>query len=202
MAATVPPAPPFGAPCPIEPSPATLALLARRRSSSAATLAAPGPTESELRDLLRLATRVPDHGKLTPWRFVIWRGEAKARLVQSLHELAAQDVNPAKADAALAKLSAPPVSVLVISAPKPGKQPEWEQELSAGAVCTVLLIAAQALGYGANWITDWYSFDPRATALMGVGEGERVAGFIHIGTPPEPPLERVRPNLDELITWA
>ena len=202
MSFKVPPPPEFGQPCPIEPSPETLALLAHRRSSSAAQLVAPGPSREELRDLLRLAARVPDHGKLHPWRFVVLEGAAKAALVDRLRPLSRNQPNPDRAEAVLAKLANPPLTVLVISAPNEGKQPLIEQELSAGAVCTVMLIAAQAMGYGANWITDWYAFDPQATAILGLQDGEKVAGFIHLGTPPEPPLERVRPDVEALTVWA
>jgi nitroreductase len=96
---------------------------------------------------------VPDHGKLNPWRFVVMAGDAKAGLVETLSALAETQPNPTKAQAALAKLSVPPVSVLVVFSPKPGSIPLWEQELSAGAVCMNMLIAAQAMGFGANWIT-------------------------------------------------
>lgn len=200
MKTRLPPPPEFGEPLPPQPSPETLALLARRRSSSAQFLGPPGPTPEQLSDLLRLAARVPDHGKLNPWRFVILEGEAKAELVRRLRELAAKQANPAKAEAALAKLSEPPVSVMVVSSPKPNAQPIWEQELSAGAVCTLFLVGADAMGFGANWITDWYAFDEAAGRILGLQPGERVAGFIHLGTPAEPPLERVRPNVEELVT--
>lgn len=200
MTNVVPPPPEFGQPTPITASPETLKLLARRRSSSAALLQAPGPSGAELDDLIRLAARVPDHGKLAPWRFVILEGAAKTGLVEGLQALAAGQPNPEKAVAALAKLANPPTTVLVVAkAPSP-KMPAWEQELSAGAVCTVLLIAAEAMGYGANWITDWYSFDAQAQALLGLGEGEQVAGFIHIGTAPEAPLERERPDLAAIVS--
>lgn len=200
MTRDVPPPPEFGQPLPITPSPETLALLARRRSSSAALLQAPGPSGAELNDLLRLAARVPDHGKLAPWRFVILEGPAKARLVERLRGLASSQPNPDKAAGALAKLANPPTTVLVVAkAPSP-KMPAWEQELSAGAVCTLLLIAAEAMGYGANWITDWYAFAPDALAALGLEDGEQVAGFIHIGTAPEPPLERERPDLSALVS--
>ncbi len=200
MSAAVPSSPEFGLSCPIVSSPQTLALLAGRRSSSAALLQAPGPSAHELDDLIRLSARVPDHGKLEPWRFVVLEGAAKSRIVEALKPLAAEESNPEKAAAALAKLSGPPVSVLVVAkAPSP-KMPAWEQELSAGAVCTVMLIAAEAMGYGANWITDWYSYAPAATEVLGLEEGERVAGFIHLGTPAEPPLERERPDLGALVS--
>jgi nitroreductase len=196
----VPPAPEFGAPCPPTPSAQTLALLAARRSSSAQLLRAPGPTPEALADLLRLAARVPDHGKMTPWRFVILEGEAKAALVAGLRTLAAGQPNPNKAAAALEKMAAPPLGVMVVSAPREGGKPVWEQQLSAGAVCMTLLVAAEAMGLGANWITDWYSYDPAARALLGVAQGEQVAGVVFLGTPAEPPLERVRPDLAALVT--
>jgi nitroreductase len=196
----VPPAPEFGAPCPPRPSPDTLALLAHRRSSSAQMLAAPGPTAAELSELLRLAARVPDHGKMNPWRFVILEGSAKAALVEQLRAVAARQPNPGKAEAALAKLSAPPLAVVVISSPREGGKPVWEQQMSAGAVCMTLLVAAEAMGFGANWITDWYSYDAEGREALGVHDGEQVAGVIYLGTPAEAPLERVRPNLAALTT--
>ena len=181
----------------------TLALLAGRRSSAAQTLTAPGPEPQQLADLLRLATRAPDHGKLAPWRFVILEGEAKATFVERLRALALKQAGPDKAAAVLAKLSAPPLTIAVISAPKPNAKPVWEQELSAGAVCTLLLVAAEAMGFGANWITDWYAYDAEALALLGVEEGEKLAGFIHIGTALEAPLERVRPDVEALTSrWG
>jgi nitroreductase len=199
MTRSVPPAPEFGAPCQIERSDDALGLLAVRRSASAQTLAAPGPEPAELEDLLRLATRVPDHGKLAPWRFVVLEGEAKERFVAALRTMTDRQEQPEKAEAVLAKIAAPPVTVAVISSPQEAKIPVWEQELSAGAVCMTLLIAAQAMGYGANWITDWYAFDHGAQALLGVQPQERVAGFIHIGTAAETPLERVRPSLSAVV---
>ncbi|MEW6597133.1 MAG: nitroreductase [Pseudomonadota bacterium] len=194
------PAPEFGQALPPAASPDALALLARRRSSSAQTLHAPGPSEAELDQLLTLAARVPDHGKLAPWRFLILAGAAKAKLVEKLKHLAAEQADPVKAKATLAKLAAPPLTIAVISRPVEAPIPLWEQELSAGAVCMTLLIAAEAMGFGANWITDWYAYDARALALIGVGGGEKLAGFIHLGTPAEPPLERARPDLASLVS--
>jgi nitroreductase len=196
----IPPAPEFGEPCPPQTSADTLALLARRRSSSAQTLLAPGPTAAQLDDLIRLAARVPDHGKLTPWRFVVMEGAPKAELVGRLAALAQSQDNPTKAKAALAKLSTPPTTVMVVFSPKPPIKPLWEQELSAGAVCMTFLIAAEAMGLGANWITDWYAYDEQARPWLGLKDGEQVAGFIHLGQPQEPPLERARPDLSALTT--
>jgi len=197
---SIPDQPEFGAPLPITASAETLAFLARRRSASALTLRPPAPSPAELDDLLRLAARVPDHGKLTPWRFVIFEGAAKARLAEGLQKIAAARPDAPKAGAALGKLTTPPLAVLVISRVASGDIPEWEQQLSAGAVCITLVNAASAMGYGANWITDWYAYDADAAALLGLGHGERVAGFIYLGTPAEPPLERTRPDMAGLVT--
>ena len=195
MAGSVPPAPEFGETLPIEASPEVVAFLARRRSASAMSLTAPGPDEAQLADLLRLAVRVPDHGKLSPWRFVVLKGPAKDAFAERIGVLADDQANPAKAKAALRKLTNPPVAVAVISRFVAGEIPEWEQRQSASAVCHQMLLAASALGWGANWITDWYSYDPRATAILGLGEGEQVAGFLYLGTAAEPPQERVRPDV-------
>jgi nitroreductase len=178
---------------------ALLALLAGRRSSSAATLAAPGPDRATLQALLRLATHAPDHGKLSPWRFVVLEGEYKKLFVEKLQALAARQENATKAQAALAKIANPPLTVAVISKPVTGKIPLWEQQLSAGAVCMNLLLAAHAAGYGANWITDWYTYDESARALLGAQGDERVAGYIHIGTQMEIPKERPRAALTDLV---
>jgi len=198
---SVPDAPKFGAALPAESSPLTLAFLARRRSAAALTLTGPGPTDKELGALLRLAARAPDHGKLSPWRFAVLRGEAKARFVQALEEIAAARPDAAKAGAKLGKIRLPPLTVAVVSRYVEGEIPEWEQRLSAGAVCMLLILAAQAMGYGANWITDWYAYDAAAGRLLGLAANERVAGFVHIGTPAEPPLERVRPDAASLTSY-
>ncbi len=202
--APVPAAPEFGDPLAPQASPDTLALLARRRSSSAQTLREPGPNRNELTLLLRLGARVPDHGKLTPWRFIVLQAPAKADLVRRFEAIAAGREDATKAVAKLAKLSASPLSIVVVSrVTSESDIPEWEQQLSAAAVCTQLLTVAAALGYGANWITDWYAYDPKTCAILGLAPGERVAGIVHVGTPAEPPLERARPDVDQLTTyWA
>jgi nitroreductase len=167
------------------------------------TLGPPAPSEAELATLLALAARVPDHGKLSPWRFVILSGDAKAAFVRGLEAIAEARPDGPKALAKLGKIRAPPLTVAVISRFSAGEIPEWEQRLSAGAVCAMLITAAGAMGWGANWITDWYAYDADAGALLGLGEGERVAGFVHLGTPTEAPLERVRPDVTAITTrWS
>ena len=188
-----------GTPLPAGAPAGFLPLLGGRRSSSAATLAAPGPDRGTLLALLQLATHAPDHGKLSPWRFIVLEGENKKVFVSRLEGLAANRENATKALAALAKIANPPLTVAVISRPTPGKIPVWEQQLSAGAVCMNLLMAAHAAGFGANWITDWYAYDAAARQLLGIGDDEQVAGYIHIGTQTEVPKERPRAALADLI---
>ncbi|MBU1377218.1 MAG: nitroreductase [Alphaproteobacteria bacterium] len=202
MPSDLPPTPDFGAALPFSATPEVLRFLALRRSTSAVTLAEPAPSADQLADLLRIAARAPDHGKLAPWRFVVLEGDGKAAFTARL-DAVAEAQGDAKRLAKLAKLKIPPLALVVISSPKPSEIPEWEQVLSAGAVCTNLVYAALAMGFGANWITDWYSYDADATAVLGLKDGERVAGFVMLGTAREPPLERERPVLDPLITrWV
>ena len=195
MTSSVPPPPTFGDPLPARASPETLAFLARRRSGSALLLREPGPGAGEIDDLIRLAARVPDHGKLSPWRFIVLEGDGKAAYARKLEAIAEGRPDSGKCLTKLSKLKTPPVGIAVVSHVTPGEIPEWEQLLSAGAVCTTLLMAATAMGYGANWITDWYAYDERAREALGLAPAERIAGFVFIGTNTEPPLERVRPDL-------
>jgi nitroreductase len=179
-----------------------LSRLATRRSASAQLLAAPGPSQAEIEQILHLGARTPDHGKLFPWRFVVLGPQSRAELAEALAALAETQGRVAKDLAVLAKLSNPPLTILVISTPIQGhKVPVWEQQLSAGAVCMNLEHAANALGYSASWITDWYAYDPAAVALFGVEGGETIAGFIHVGSLAEPPLERPRPVMAHKVTF-
>jgi len=174
--------------------------MAVRRSAPAQALTVPGPSGAEIAEILQIGARTPDHGKLFPWRFVVLGPQSRADIAQQLSALAVAQGLPGKARAVLAKLTAAPVTILVVSTAAPGPKPVWEQELSAGAVCMNIEHAADAFGYSASWITDWYSYDAAAVALFGVREGEKVAGFIHIGSSQEPLLERPRPDLSALTT--
>ena len=182
------------------PSPELRHRLAVRRSAPAQALTAPGPDAGQIADILTLGARSPDHGKLTPWRFVVMGPQSRADLAEQLSALAVRKSLPGKAQAVLAKLTAAPVSILVVSTAAPGPKPVWEQELSSGAVCMNLEHAASAHGFSSSWITDWYSYDADALPLLGLKDGEKVAGFIHIGTLNEPALERERPDLARLTT--
>lgn len=189
-------------------NPGALAMLAQRRSCIAMQLQAPGPSDDELRDLLCLGARTPDHGKLSPWRFILLRSPAKGHFADQLTALATNDQEygrevSAKDFAAIDKLRMPPLSVVVISRSSECRIPVWEQELSAGAVCMNLLTAACAMGYGANWVTGWYAYDERVNALLGLREGERIAGYILLGSNSAPLKERPRCNIDELVSdWT
>ena len=183
----------------------TLDLLRTRRSVPPMLLDGPGPTADELDGWLAIAARVTDHGKLSPWRFLVIEGEARERVGAIIEQTFLADFPQAdekRRAQERQRLTHAPTVVGVVSRAGPHvKIPEWEQVLSVGAVCMNLEHAATALGYAASWITDWYSYDPEALALFGVGAGERVAGFIHIGTLAEPSLERPRPDVAALTTW-
>jgi nitroreductase len=194
----LPTAPAFGEPVIQVPAPEVLDFLARRRSTSALTLGGTGPGAEEIANLIRLAARVPDHGKLAPWRFLMLAGDDKAAFADWLEALA-KSRGDARAVGKLGKLRTPPLCIAVVSSPRPAEIPNWEQVLSAGAVCTTLLYAATAMGYGANWITDWYAYDAEACARLGLSGEEKVAGFILIGEPGDPPRERERPEVEGLV---
>jgi nitroreductase len=186
---------------------AMLELLEQRRSVVAREMVGPGPDDAELARLLRIAARVPDHGKLAPWRFIVFKGEARSRFGAVLARRF-RDLNP-DADAAAVALEAgrferAPVVVAVISraAPHP-KIPEWEQQLSAGAVCQTLLVAASAMGFASQWITEWYGYDDHVAAALGLGAHERVAGFVYLASAKVAPGERARPAMEEIVShWT
>lgn len=182
-------------------------LLAKRRSVPANALAEPAPNAAELDTILTIASRVPDHGKLAPWRFIVIEGEARAELGRRLADIL-QETDPSAPEARVAAqgscFSQSAMVVAVVSTAAPHfKIPEWEQELSAGAVCMNMSIAAHALGYGAIWLTGWAAYEPRAGEALGLASGERVAGFIHLGTPTERWADRPRPELAAIVTrWT
>lgn len=186
------------------PNPQALDFLLTRRSRPAKTLTAPAPTREELRPLLTAALRVPDHGKLEPWRLIVLEKPALARLAALAGARAeALELDAAKRAKAVAQFGDADLAVAVISAPKPSeKVPEIEQLHSAACVCLSLLNAALAAGWGANWLSGWASHDAEfCREGLGLREGESVAGFIHVGTETKPAPERPRPDLDALSEW-
>lgn len=167
-------------------------------------MGAPGPNAEQMAEILNIAVRVPDHGKLAPWRFILIEGEARARLGEGLAAIWAKH-NPSHGPEILAfvrgmLMRAPSVLVAVSTAAVHGKIPVWEQQLSSGAVCYNAVLAAQALGFNAQWQSDWLAYDDAALALMGVKPEEKVAGLIYIGTSTAPLEDRPRPDVATLLT--
>jgi nitroreductase len=186
-------------------SPETLDLLLRRRSSSAKAMGEPGPSPEQTRLILQAGIRVPDHGKLAPWRFLVFEGEGRAQFGEVLASaLAASKSNISEALLRFerGRFLRAPLVIAVISSPQLDKAiPEWEQRLSAGAVCQNMLIAAITLGFGAQWITEWCAYDAGIAKALGLSADERVAGFLYVGTGREPLSERPRPDLDTLVRY-
>jgi nitroreductase len=188
-------------------SPEALDLLLRRRSTSAKAMGEPGPDADQLRQILQASSRVPDHGKLFPWRFLVVEGEARTQLGEILVEALIKR-NPNVGESLQRfernRFVRAPVVVIVISSLKTEKPiPEWEQRLSAGAVCQNMLIAAAAAGFGANWLTEWCAYDEFVTDKLDLKEGEKIAGFVYIGTATAPLAERERPVLDDIVSkWG
>jgi len=182
--------------------------LKSRRTIPAAQLGEPGPDAATLREMLTVATRVPDHGKLAPWRFILFDSETRPEVIAGLIRIAATnpDAKEAQYRAEKAKgFADAPLVIAVISSPIADhpKIPVWEQQLSAGAVCLNLLHAARAHGFSAQWLTGWFAYDEAAARWLGVKDDERVAGFVYVGTPSMPPAERDRPDLDAITTrWS
>ncbi|MEP1933268.1 MAG: nitroreductase [Roseibium sp.] len=185
-------------------SPETLQFLRKRRSHPAVTMSAPGPDDAELADLLTIAARVPDHGKIAPWRFIVYsqaNGEDIGKALLDLYEGQAGSLDAAQKEKELTRFTRAPVIVGVVSsAADHPKIPVWEQQLSVGAVCMNLITAAAAAGYASQWLTEWYSFDDEASRFLGTRIGERFAGFIHIGTATQSPVERPRPDVTEITS--
>ena len=185
------------------PAPQTLDLLLSRRSGSAKTMKGPGPNADELRRILAAGVRVPDHGKLTPWRFIVFEGEGRARMGEILAQCIAgeRDTSPERVEQERNRFMRAPVVIGVVSRIREQIPiPVWEQELSAGAVCMTIVLAAHAMGFVANWITEWYAYDRRVLDTLGLEPFERIAGFVHIGSSSEPRIDRPRPTLAEVVT--
>ncbi len=184
--------------------PDAIELLKVRRSVKPREMTGPGPSPAELETILTIAARVPDHGKLTPWRFIVFEGDARERAGEVIAKVfAAKNAQATAADIAIEKkrLTDAPLVIAVVSLTKPHpKVPPWEQELSAGASAMNIVTAATALGYGACWLTGWFCFDRDVLDSLGVKADEKVAGFIHIGKATKPGEDRPRPVLSDIVT--
>jgi len=180
----------------------TIDHLLARRSVSANSLGEPGPSDSEIEQILTAAARVPDHKKLVPWRFLLFQGEARKAFGEVLAAVCRdeeKDPGQFRLETEANRFLRAPLVIAVISrVVKNPAAPEWEQILSAGAACQNLLLAATALGYGAQWITEWYGYSQGIRAALRLADNERVAGFVYIGTVREKPEERPRPALADI----
>lgn len=182
-----------------------LDFLQTRRSNLAKVMAEPGPKAEVLNALLEIAARVPDHRKLAPWRFVVFQGKARADFGQHIAAAFMRDNPEAPLDRTVfegQRLMRAPLVVAVISSPVecPRGTPKWEQQLSAGAACFNLCLAAQAFGFGAQWLTEWYAYDAGVNRALGLNDSEQLAGYIYIGTPELPSTERARPDVESKVT--
>ncbi len=183
----------------------TLDLLKTRRSVKTAMLTTPGPTAADLDTILMCASRVPDHKRLVPWRFIVFEGEARQAfgdvLVRTLQAEDKEQPSSARLDIERGRLMRAPTVVCVVSRVVPSVgAPEWEQILSCGAAALNLCLAANAMGFGTCWITEWYAYSPGVRAALTLADNERIAGFVFIGTAKERQADRERPALSDIVS--
>ena len=181
-----------------------LQLLKTRRSVKPMEMTGPAPTPAEIDTILTVATRVPDHGKLTPWRYIVFEGDARLAAgdkIAGIFKATHADATGNQIEFERNRLARAPLVIAVVSRAAPhAKIPEWEQQLSAGASAMSLVLAAHALGFAASWLTEWIAYDDKVREALGLAAQERFAGFVYIGRPVKPPEERPRPNLTEVVT--
>lgn len=177
-------------------------FLKTRRSTAVKNMSAPGPDAAQIEEMLSVAARVPDHNKLAPWWFVVFEGDARREFGEVLRKaylLEDKEATPAKLDLEAERFLRAPVIIAVISRIKEGKAPQWEQHLSAGAACYNLCLAANAMGFGSNWLTEWPTFNQEMRSALGCDERDNIAGFVYIGTQTERSEERERPALGDIV---
>jgi nitroreductase len=184
-----------------------ITILSTRRSIPIPMLGLPAPSEAELETILTIGARVPDHGKLAPWRFILYRGAAAeatgVALAAMIEERDGAPLSEGRRRVETTRFTRAPLVIGVISTAREHvKIPEWEQVLSGGAAAMNIVHAAHAMGYAANWVTEWMAYDEEAKALLGIMPDEKVIGFIHVGTPQEPPSDRPRPALADIVSEA
>ncbi len=178
-------------------------FLLTRCSTPISAIGLPAPTDEEIETMIRIASRVPDHGRLAPWRFILYRGKAREAIGEALVSLAEErqgSMNDSQKDKERTRFSRAPLVIGVVFRPVEHHIPQWEQFLSAGAAAMNLLHAATGMGYAANWISNWYADDEKGRALLGLAPHERVAGFVHIGSSQTKVPERPRPDVKDLIS--
>lgn len=178
--------------------------LNRRRSVPLKDMQGPGPSRGQIEQILSAAMRVPDHGRLFPWHFIVFEGNARTNMGTILKTAFLKkepEAPPEKIAQEEARFLRAPVVIAVVSRIRPAKHPRWEQHLSAGAACQNLCLAANAMGFGTNWLTEWCAFDPHVHQALGLDDRDRIAGFVYIGSVAKTPEERPRPDPSLLTTW-
>ena len=189
------------------PSPETLDLLLRRRSLVANQMVFPGPNEEQIEQLLTIGSRVPDHKRLIPWRFLIFQGQYRAdfgEILAKVYQENNPNDKPERIELERQRFSRAPLVIAVVSSPDLDNTiPEWEQILTSGAVCQNILIAAHAMGFASQWLSEWYAYDKRIKKALGLEKHEAIAGFMYIGSVGGEPSERKRPNLKSIVmNWT
>lgn len=184
-------------------SQAVLDFMHNRRSVLIKNMTEPGPSTTQLNDILTIASRVPDHRKLEPWRFLVIQGDARIRMGKALAAVKAkqQALEPEQLLAEQQSFMRAPVVIAVVAAPIEHKTPKTEQILSAGAVCQHINIAAAAHGFASQWVTGWTFENPEAEAVLGLETHEFIAGYLYIGSSQDQPSDRKRPELENKVTW-
>ena len=183
-----------------------LEYLSRRRSAKIDDLVEPGPSPEQVEQILTAAFRVPDHGKMCPWYALVFEGEARAQIgdvIADAYMAANPDCREGKAEIERGRFLRAPLVIGLVSRVRKGKKPIWEQILSVGAAGQNLSLAAHALGYGVQWVTEWYGYDEAVKAAMGLDARDHVAGFFYIGTCENVQVDRDRPDLDKIVMhWS
>jgi nitroreductase len=182
-------------------------FLLKRRSVVVRDMDGPGPNDDDLEKILRAGMRVPDHGRLTPWRFIVIRGEAREKMGKVLgaaYRKANPDCIDEQVEIEEERFSRAPIIIAVVSRTSPAhKIPEWEQILSSGAACQNMLTAALGMGYAAQWITEWCAYNADVKAALGAAPSDRIAGFLYLGSMKAPPTDRERPDYDNIVSeWT
>ncbi len=177
--------------------------LSKRRTCMAKHMVEPAPSREEVKQILNVATRVPDHGQLSPWYFMVFEGDKRDAVDAKITELFLEkntDYTPKQLDIETRRFKRAPMVIAVVSRIRNGK-PMWEQILSSGAVCMNMILAANASGYGTQWLTEWFSYDEEFKAYLGLDARDHIAGFIHMGSVQDAPKDRPRPDVDALVTY-
>ena len=190
-------------PSTLHPNP-TVDLLLKRRSVVVANQTEPGPSPEDLETILRCAIRVPDHAKLEPWRIQVVQGEAQARLGEvfaEVYQAQNPDASPERLEVERQRPQRSPLLLIVSTNIESERIPRWEQILSGGALCQNILIAATALGYASQWLSEWVNYDEEVKAHLGVAQSDEILGFFYLGTASEKPKERPRPELETIVSY-